>query len=117
VIVISDFIDHGAERGQGWSDALTRLCRRHDIIAIKLDDPSEWDLPERGHFMAEDAETGEQIWIDAENQAFRARYQSLLEQEQADLHRLLKRSGARLMQLSHRDDALQQLGRWLRHQR
>lgn len=117
VIVISDFIDHSAEQGQGWSDALARLSRRHDLIAIKLDDPSEWELPEHGHFMAEDAETGEQLWIDAENQSFRARYRSLLEEEQADLLRLIKRSGARLMQLNHRDDALQALGQWLRYQR
>ena len=74
-------------------------------------------MPAQGHFLAEDAETGEQLWVDAENQAFRSRYQSLLEQEQAVLQALLRRSGARVMQLSHRDDALQKLGLWLRRQR
>ncbi|MFM7659779.1 MAG: DUF58 domain-containing protein [Betaproteobacteria bacterium] len=117
VIVVSDFIDHSAQDGKAWSDALARLSRRHDLIAIKLDDPSEWELPAQGHFLAEDAETGEQLWVDAENQAFRSRYQSLLEQEQAALQALLRRSGARVMQLSHRDDALQKLGLWLRRQR
>jgi uncharacterized protein (DUF58 family) len=117
VIVVSDFIDHSAQDAKAWSDALARLRRRHDLIAIKLDDPSEWELPAQGHFLAEDAETGEQLWVDAENQAFRSRYQFLLEQEQAVLQALLRRSGARVMQLSHRDDALQKLGLWLRRQR
>jgi len=117
VLVLSDFIDHSENRGQAWSDALARLQKRHDLIAIKLDDPSEWELPAQGHFFAEDVETGEQLWIDTENTSFRLRYQALIKQEQASTYALLRRSGARLLQISHRDEALKKLSLWMRAQR
>lgn len=117
VLVLSDFIDHSENRGQAWSDALARLQKRHDLIAIKLDDPSEWELPAQGHFFAEDVETGEQLWIDTENKSFRLRYQALIKQEQASTHALLRRSGARLLQISHRDEGLKKLSLWMRAQR
>jgi len=115
--VLSDFIDHSDNRGQAWSDALASLQKRHDLIAIKLDDPSEWELPAQGHFFAEDVETGEQLWIDTENTSFRLRYQALIKQEQASTYALLRRSGARLLQISHRDEALKKLSLWMRAQR
>lgn len=117
VLVLSDFIDHSDNRGQAWSDALASLQKRHDLIAIKLDDPSEWELPAQGHFFAEDVETGEQLWIDTENKSFRLRYQALIKQEQASTYALLRRSGARLLQISHRDEALKKLSLWLQAQR
>jgi uncharacterized protein (DUF58 family) len=117
VLVLSDFIDHSEAGGNAWSDALASLQRRHDLIAIKLDDPSEWELPTHGHFFAEDAETGEQLWIDAENESFRLRYQTLVKQEQASTRALLRRSRARLLEISHRDEALKKLSLWMRAQR
>jgi len=117
VIVLSDFIDHSQRDEAHWSNALRLLSRRHDLIAIKLEDPSEWELPERGYFLAEDAETGEQLWIDAEDQAFRSRYAAAVGAEQERLQGLISRSGARLMRMDKRDNALQALTRWLSAQR
>jgi len=45
------------------------------------------------------------------------RYQALIKQEQASTYALLRRSGARLLQISHRDEALKKLSLWLQAQR
>lgn len=117
VILVSDFIDHSQRDQDQWSESLRLLNRRHDVIAIKLEDSSEWVLPDRGYFLAEDAETGEQLWIDAEDQGFRARYEEAVKLEQALVRNRILSSGSRLMRIDHRDHALLALSRWLQAQR
>ncbi|NDB15092.1 MAG: DUF58 domain-containing protein, partial [Betaproteobacteria bacterium] len=57
---------------------------------------------------------GEQLWVDADDPGFRARFADAVRQEQLDLQQWLRQSGARLMQISHQDDALRALSRWMR---
>lgn len=65
VFVISDFLDEGFER------ALRHAAHRHDVIALALTDPRELTLPAVGLLEAEDAETGERVWVDAGSDAVR----------------------------------------------
>ncbi len=58
VFVLSDFLDAGAER------ALKIAARRHDVIAVVLDDPRERELPDVGLVELEEAETGERYVVD-----------------------------------------------------
>jgi uncharacterized protein (DUF58 family) len=53
VFVVSDFIS-----APGWADALARLARRHEVVAVRLWDPMEMALPDVGLVTVEDAETG-----------------------------------------------------------
>jgi uncharacterized protein (DUF58 family) len=53
VVVISDF------RAVGWEEQLHRLATRHEVVAITVDDPREFALPDSGWIQLEDAETGE----------------------------------------------------------
>ena len=64
VIVVSDFIST-----PGWPAALARLSRRHDVVAVRVLDPLELALPDVGLVTIEDAETGEQLFIDASDPA------------------------------------------------
>ena len=57
--------------------ALARLARRHDVVAVRLFDPMEMALPDVGLVTIEDAETGEQLFVDAADPAFRARYEAI----------------------------------------
>jgi uncharacterized protein (DUF58 family) len=68
VFLISDFLD------QGFESALRHAARRHDIIALALTDPRELTMPEIGLIEAEDAETGERLWLDAGDSAVRQRF-------------------------------------------
>jgi uncharacterized protein (DUF58 family) len=114
VFVVSDFIST-----PGWQDALARLARRHEVVAVRLWDPMEMALPDVGLVTVEDAETGEQLFIDAADPAFRERYAAIAEQQEAELIDGLARSGADVVELATDDDLLQALLRLsdLRRQR
>jgi uncharacterized protein (DUF58 family) len=68
VIVISDFISE-----PGWERSLGLLSRRHEVVAIRLTDPREFELPDVGVVVVEDAESGEQLYVDTSNPEFRWR--------------------------------------------
>jgi len=114
VFVVSDFISE-----PGWADALARLARRHELVAVRLWDPLEMALPDVGLVTVEDAETGEQLFIDASDPAFRERYAAIAEQQEAALYEALGRSGADIVELATDDDLLEALLRLsdLRRQR
>jgi uncharacterized protein (DUF58 family) len=114
VFVVSDFISQ-----PGWEDALARLARRHDVVAVRLWDPLEMALPDVGLVTVQDAETGEQLFIDASDAAFRERYAAIAEEREAALINSLSHSGADVLELATDDDLLQALMRFadLRRQR
>jgi uncharacterized protein (DUF58 family) len=68
VFILSDFVAPEFDR------ALTRLARRHDVVAVVLDDPAERELPKIGVARLQDAETGELAEIDTGDPHVRARY-------------------------------------------
>jgi uncharacterized protein (DUF58 family) len=114
VFVVSDFISQ-----PGWQDALARLARRHEVVAVRLWDPMEMELPDVGLVTVEDSETGEQLFIDASDPHFRERYSAIAEQQEQALMQGLGKSGADVVELATDDDLLQALLRLsdLRRQR
>lgn len=64
--MISDFISE-----PGWEKPLSLLAQRHEVVAIRLHDPRETDLPDMGMVVLEDAETGEQLYVDTHDKKFR----------------------------------------------
>ena len=69
VFVISDFIT-----ATGWERPLARLAHRHEVVAVRLVDPLELELPDLGLVLVEDAETGEQVLADTSDPVFRRRF-------------------------------------------
>jgi uncharacterized protein (DUF58 family) len=114
VFVVSDFISQ-----PGWAEALARLARRHDVVAVRLWDPLEMELPDIGLVTVEDAESGEQLFVDASDPGFRERYAAMAEQQEADLMEQLAGTGADMVELATDDDLLDALMRFadLRRQR
>ncbi len=114
VFVLSDFISQ-----PGWEAALGRLTQRHEVVAVRLWDPLEMTLPDVGLVTIEDAETGEQLFIDASDAGFRERYAAIAESQQTALLQALGQSGADVLELATDDDLLQTLMRFadLRRQR
>jgi uncharacterized protein (DUF58 family) len=114
VFVVSDFIS-----APGWELPLARLARRHDVVAVRLFDPLEMALPDVGLVTVEDAETGEQLFIDAADPAFRERYAKIADEQEAALYAALAESGADTLELATDDDLLDALMRYadLRRQR
>ena len=114
VFVVSDFISQ-----PGWPEALARLSRRHDVVAVRLWDPLEMDIPDIGLVTLEDAETGEQVFVDGSDPGFRERYAAIAEEQESALMDNLARSGADVIELATDDELLDTLMRFadLRRQR
>ena len=115
VFVVSDFIST-----PGWADALARLALRHDVVAVRLVDPLERELPAGlGLVTVQDAETGEQLLIDADDAGFRERYARIAADQEAAIFDALSASGADTLELATDDDLLDALLRFadLRRQR
>ena len=79
VFLLSDFLDRGFE------SSFKRTGRRHDLIAIRISDPREEDLPAVGLLELEDAETGERLLLDTNSAAVRDAFRAAAEQRRAAL--------------------------------
>ena len=100
-------------------DALRGRVWVADIIFTTLFDPLEMELPELGLVTVEDAETGEQLFIDTADPAFRQRYAAEAAARETSLRQALAHAGADTLELSTDDDLLEALLRFaaLRRQR
>jgi uncharacterized protein (DUF58 family) len=114
IFVVSDFIS-----APGWEDALGRLSRRHEVLAVRLYDPLELKLPDVGLVTIEDAESGEQLFVDTNDPSFRERFAALAAQHEADLRAALGKAQVDTLELATNDDLLESLLRFvaLRRQR
>jgi len=114
VFVVSDFIST-----PGWERSLNLLNQRHEVIAIRLWDPREMTLPDLGMIVMEDAETGEQMYVDTHDKKFRQRFQEAAGQREAALSNSFKRAGVDALSLSTEEDLIQAMIRFvmLRRQR
>jgi len=73
LFVISDFIDESE-----FLKPLKILRKKHDIIALKISDLREKEIPDVGLIELEDRETGEQILVDTSDEDFRNSYSKLI---------------------------------------
>lgn len=95
VFVVSDFISV-----RRYTDALARLSRRHEVIAVRLHDPLESKLPDLGLLTMQDAETGEQVFVDTHDRAFRRRFEQAAQRREAALRRTFVDAGVDALELS-----------------
>jgi uncharacterized protein (DUF58 family) len=66
--LLSDFLDRGFE------DAIKIANKKHDLIAVRIFDEREIELPDVGLIMARDNETGKQVLIDSSDRRVRRQY-------------------------------------------
>jgi uncharacterized protein (DUF58 family) len=107
IFVISDFIS-----APGWESALSLLNQHHEVIAVRLYDPAEIDLPDVGVMIMEDAETVGQLYVDTHDKKFRKRYQEAMQLRETDLKNAFKRAGVDVLPLSTQDDIIRSIVRF-----
>ena len=100
VFFVSDF------QANDFSKALAVSGRRHDFIAIHVEDEREKVLPNIGIITLEDAETGEQIEINTAERAIRTRFTTLADEKQDELARTLRRNNVDAISLRTGEDYL-----------
>ncbi|MBX3655091.1 MAG: DUF58 domain-containing protein [Ramlibacter sp.] len=107
VFVVSDFISE-----PGWERPLALLAQRHEVVAVRLLDPLELELPDLGLVTLRDAETGEQLLVDTHDAGFRHRFARIAAQREAELRESLARAGVDSLELSTDDDLMDALLRF-----
>jgi len=85
--VISDFI------GPDFEDALKIANRKHDLVALRVYDRREAELPPIGLIQAKDAETGQHTWVDTSDQQVRDSYTKWWNSRQLSLNDTFSKSG------------------------
>lgn len=98
VLLVSDFL------GRGLTDAelrapLSRAALRHDVVAVRIRDPRELELPAVGLVRMRDAETGHEAIFDLASRRARERYRQLAAERDAAFERVLARAGVDLVPL------------------
>ncbi|HXR56196.1 MAG TPA: DUF58 domain-containing protein [Casimicrobiaceae bacterium] len=99
VFVVSDFIS-----ATPWGPALAQINERHEVIAVRLYDPLEHELPDLGLLTMQDAETGEQVYVDTHDRGFRRRFVKAAEAREARLRAGFRDAGVDVLELSTNDD-------------
>lgn len=106
VFILSDFIS-----APGWERHLRLMQQRHEVLAVRLWDPREMDLPDVGPIVMEDAETGEQLVVDTHDKQFRARFNAAAHQRETALRQTFKHAGVDLLSLSTEEDLVRAIVR------
>jgi uncharacterized protein (DUF58 family) len=106
VILVSDFIGV-----PGWERPLELLNRRHELLAVRLVDPREVDLPDVGALILQDAETGEQLYVDTSDAGFRRRFHEAAEAREAAATSAFRRARVGVTTLSTDDDLVRSIVR------
>jgi uncharacterized protein (DUF58 family) len=94
LFLLSDFLDTGFEK------AFKRTGRRHDLIAVRVSDPREEELPRIGLLEVEDAETGRHMLLDTFSREVRAAYAAAARRRQDALRQLARSSRVDLIEVS-----------------
>ncbi len=91
IVVVSDFIGDG-----DWGRSLLRLVPRHEVVALRVIDAADDELPDVGLVVIEDAETGEQLVVDSGDPLLRARLRASVSERDARLAAGMRRAGVPL---------------------
>jgi uncharacterized protein (DUF58 family) len=107
VFLVSDFISV-----PNWDKPLGLLTQRDEVLAIRLIDQREIEIPDIGSVFLEDAETGEQLFIDTHDLGFRNRFVKAAEEREYRLGVIFNRLGIDVLELSTNDDLVEQVVRF-----
>ncbi|MFH1641397.1 MAG: DUF58 domain-containing protein [Nanoarchaeota archaeon] len=94
IFLITDFF-----APDNYAKHLKLLKKRHDIIAINVNDIREEVMPDVGYIELEDEETGEQILVNTGDKEFRERYVRLISQKNGQLNSQLRKLKIDVIQL------------------
>ncbi|MBS1637846.1 MAG: DUF58 domain-containing protein [Bacteroidetes bacterium] len=88
VFLISDFLDT-----HHYQDALKIANRKHDLVALRIADKNELNLPDVGLVKLRDNESGKMVWVDTGSKSFRKQMQLNQVKLEATLKDLFTKSG------------------------
>lgn len=102
VMLFSDFA--GAEDGGPWVEQLSRLGRRHDVIAVRVFDGLEKELPPVGPIWLRSSRTGKAREIDGRSEAVRAAWAAAAKARDERVNKHLARARVDVMDIHAGED-------------
>lgn len=102
VLVVSDFLE--APGAGDWSGVLTRLSLRHDVVAVRVRDPLESELPAVGILPFAELEGGARVELDTRLMAVREAWSAAARARESELRSRLSRAQADLLDLDTTQD-------------
>ena len=108
VVVVSDFLDPS-----DWRHMLSRLALRHQVVAVHVTDPREFELPAVGILGVVDPETGRRLHVQTNSAALRARFEAAAAERYRQIRGAIVRSGAEHLHLSTDRDWLIDFARFV----
>lgn len=116
--LLSDFLGSGPttdeSAGRELRRALELMHRRHDLVAMRVSDHRESELPRIGRVTLEDAETGEQIEVDTSDESVRDRFRHRAESQRDELRQTLRSTGIDTLEIDSDRPYLAPLRRFFR---
>ncbi len=103
VLVISDF------RDEGWNKPLAKLHGAHDVVALRIGDATDLELPTSGAFQVFDPETGRTAWLPLSSSGYRRRWKQCGEERRAFCREVCSALGLPLLEIDTSDDPLRSL--------
>ena len=103
--IISDFIDDNP----GLELALSIANSKHDVVALRVYDDRERDLPPVGMIKLKDAETGDYVWINSNSKHSRKIYSDWWNKHLARLDSTFKRCGVDYTSVNTNEDYVKAL--------
>jgi len=96
--LLSDFLD------KGFEDAIKIASRKHDLVAIRVYDEREKELPDIGLVKMNDAETGESYWVDSSSKSVRKAWNEEWKKHQEYLNSVFFKSGVDKVDIGTHED-------------
>ena len=106
--LLSDFLNSKRD-DEALDDALKIASARHDIIALKVSDPREREMPDVGIVELQDAETARKVWVDTASQAVRDHYAAAWNEREAKTRELLLHNRIDIADISTDSDYVAEL--------
>ena len=106
--LLSDFLNSKRD-DEALNDALKIASSRHDIIALKVSDPREREMPDVGIVELQDAETARKVWVDTSSRAVREHYAEKWAEREAKTRELLLHNRIDIADISTDSDYVAEL--------
>ena len=103
--VISDFMDENPDLDM----ALSIANNKHDVVALKIYDDRETELPPIGMIKLKDAETGEYVWVDSSSSRIRKTYSDWWNKHILRLDTMFKKCGIDYARINTNEDYVKSL--------
>ena len=106
--LLSDFLNSKRD-DEALDDALKIASSRHDIIALKVSDPREREMPDVGIVELQDSETARKVWVDTSSRAVRDHYAEKWAEREAKTRELLLHNRIDIADISTDSDYVAEL--------